>query len=277
MNKHTGLLHKITYEGVSKSSELAHQVNAAVPVVSEMVQDHTKLNFAGPVVFRLVSPRHLIRANKIWMDEELSLLTDHQDDIDIPLNVLRKVAPLFIGGCMRLVWRGLGGQTIRRASGASEVLMVPRALRHLGSKDHHVTAIVAHELVHALQQDAVVNRSAYSVASFKGGANCARRYLAEGHATWATDLTTAELFGEPVTKISDNPSLTVRMQTRLLKKFIPALVDRTPYTDGAKFVRAIVDAGGTDLINQSWTGATTPTRDEIYDPQAWITRIKEQK
>lgn len=46
------------------------------------------------------------------------------------------------------------------------------------------------------------------------------------------------------------------------------------YTDGAAFVRHVVDAVGMSGFNQVWTSPQTlPTRTEITDPGAWIKRM----
>ncbi|WP_055591412.1 zinc-dependent metalloprotease [Peterkaempfera griseoplana] len=45
------------------------------------------------------------------------------------------------------------------------------------------------------------------------------------------------------------------------------------YQDGAAFVRQVVDRVGMEGFNRVWTSPNTlPTRDEIHDPAAWVTR-----
>jgi len=46
------------------------------------------------------------------------------------------------------------------------------------------------------------------------------------------------------------------------------------YQEGAAFVRTVIDQVGMDAFNKVWTSPNTlPTRDEIADPQLWITRV----
>lgn len=270
----TELLHKTIYDGVSKDSEIAHQVHAAVPLVTELIQDYTGLTFKSPVVFRLVSPHHLIRLNKAWISEELSLLDSYQDDIPVALNVARKILPPFIGGCMRLMWRGLAGQNIHRTPGGNEIIIVPRAARHLGMQAEHVTTTIAHELTHALQQDALDDRARHLASVFTSGSKSGRRYVSEGQATWVHELTSAELYGAPITSMAHRPSLALKASRTVVRTVIPALADRKYYTDGHTFVKTVVEAGGRDLVNRAWQSPdNVPTVCEIYDPQSWIDRM----
>jgi len=46
------------------------------------------------------------------------------------------------------------------------------------------------------------------------------------------------------------------------------------YSDGAAFVRAVVDAVGMDGFNRVWaTPQSLPTRAEIHDPHSWVDRV----
>jgi coenzyme F420 biosynthesis associated uncharacterized protein len=46
------------------------------------------------------------------------------------------------------------------------------------------------------------------------------------------------------------------------------------YQDGAAFTRAVVDAVGMDGFNRVWTSPNTlPTKEEIHDPAAWVSRV----
>ena len=46
------------------------------------------------------------------------------------------------------------------------------------------------------------------------------------------------------------------------------------YRDGERFVRGAVDRVGMDGFNQVWASpANLPTKDEIADPAAWVTRV----
>jgi coenzyme F420 biosynthesis associated uncharacterized protein len=46
------------------------------------------------------------------------------------------------------------------------------------------------------------------------------------------------------------------------------------YAEGARFVRAVVDAGGMQTLNRVWSGPELlPDRSEIKDPPAWLRRV----
>jgi putative hydrolase len=47
------------------------------------------------------------------------------------------------------------------------------------------------------------------------------------------------------------------------------------YRDGARFVNAVVEQAGMTGFNRVWTSPNTlPTRSEIADPGAWLTRVR---
>jgi uncharacterized protein (DUF2342 family) len=47
------------------------------------------------------------------------------------------------------------------------------------------------------------------------------------------------------------------------------------YTDGAAFVRQVVDSAGWSGLNAVWAGPESlPSRTELHDPQAWLERVR---
>jgi coenzyme F420 biosynthesis associated uncharacterized protein len=47
------------------------------------------------------------------------------------------------------------------------------------------------------------------------------------------------------------------------------------YTDGAAFVREVVDSAGWSGLNAVWAGPDSlPSRTELHDPQAWLERVR---
>jgi coenzyme F420 biosynthesis associated uncharacterized protein len=61
---------------------------------------------------------------------------------------------------------------------------------------------------------------------------------------------------------------------RLLRKLLGLDAKTRQYVDGSSFVRAVVGKVGLDGFNAIWTGPETlPTKAEIADPAAWITRV----
>ena len=61
---------------------------------------------------------------------------------------------------------------------------------------------------------------------------------------------------------------------RLLRKLLGLEAKMRQYRDGARFVRAAVDAVGMDGFNRVWSSPETlPLPAEIEDPQAWLARV----
>ena len=61
---------------------------------------------------------------------------------------------------------------------------------------------------------------------------------------------------------------------RLLRRLLGLEAKMRQYRDGARFVRAAVDAVGMDGFNQVWASpASLPLPAEIEDPQAWLARV----
>ncbi|WP_243056227.1 zinc-dependent metalloprotease [Nocardioides sp. SR21] len=61
---------------------------------------------------------------------------------------------------------------------------------------------------------------------------------------------------------------------RFLRRALGLDAKMAQYRDGAKFVRAVVDKAGMDEFNAVWAGPENlPSKGEIADPQAWITRV----
>lgn len=61
---------------------------------------------------------------------------------------------------------------------------------------------------------------------------------------------------------------------KVLRRLLGMDAKMRQYRDGAVFVRAVIDAVGTDGFNQVWTSPETlPRATEIADPQAWVARV----
>ncbi len=61
---------------------------------------------------------------------------------------------------------------------------------------------------------------------------------------------------------------------RMMRKLLGLDAKMAQYRDGASFVRHVVDKVGMDDFNAVWTGPETlPSRAEITDPDAWVTRV----
>jgi coenzyme F420 biosynthesis associated uncharacterized protein len=61
---------------------------------------------------------------------------------------------------------------------------------------------------------------------------------------------------------------------RLLRRLLGLDAKMAQYRDGAKFVRAVVDKAGMEEFNAVWARPENlPSKAEIADPQAWVTRV----
>lgn len=66
----------------------------------------------------------------------------------------------------------------------------------------------------------------------------------------------------------------VRARDFVVRKLLGMDAKMAQYRDGAIFVRAVLDAGGWDMLNLVWTGPQTlPTAREIAEPRAWMQRV----
>ncbi len=65
---------------------------------------------------------------------------------------------------------------------------------------------------------------------------------------------------------------------RLVRKLFGLEMKAKQYTEGASFVRSVVDQAGMAGFNRVWTSPNTlPTRAEIAEPQLWLTRVLRSK
>ncbi len=61
---------------------------------------------------------------------------------------------------------------------------------------------------------------------------------------------------------------------RLLRRLLGLEAKMRQYRDGARFVRAAIDAVGMDGFNRVWTSPETlPLPAEIENPAAWLARV----
>ena len=61
---------------------------------------------------------------------------------------------------------------------------------------------------------------------------------------------------------------------RVLRRLLGLDAKMAQYRDGAKFVRAVVDKAGMEEFNAVWARPENlPSKAEIADPQAWVTRV----
>lgn len=100
--------------------------------------------------------------------------------------------------------------------------------------------------------------------------------LLEGHADVVMDgvgpevIPTVETIRQRFGKRREGGSVV----DQLLKRLLGLDAKLKQYRDGARFVRHVVDRVGQDGFNRVWTEpGTLPSRAEVSDPDAWITRV----
>jgi putative hydrolase len=100
--------------------------------------------------------------------------------------------------------------------------------------------------------------------------------LLEGHANVVMDAVDASVV--PTVK-TIRQRFNARSKSRgALEKWVRKLMGldakARQYTDGAKFVRAVVDQIGMEGFNKVWEQAgNLPTEEEIHQPDLWISRM----
>jgi coenzyme F420 biosynthesis associated uncharacterized protein len=66
----------------------------------------------------------------------------------------------------------------------------------------------------------------------------------------------------------------VGVMDKMLRRLLGLDAKMAQYRDGAKFVRTVVDEAGMDGFNAVWAGPDhLPSKAEIHDPAAWMTRV----
>jgi len=104
--------------------------------------------------------------------------------------------------------------------------------------------------------------------------------LLEGHANVVMDAVDASVV--PTVK-TIRQRFNARSKSRgVLENWVRKLMGldakARQYTDGAKFVRAVVDQVGMEGFNQVWEqAANLPTEEEIHQPDLWISRMDQSR
>jgi putative hydrolase len=100
--------------------------------------------------------------------------------------------------------------------------------------------------------------------------------LLEGHANVVMDAVDASIV--PSVK-TIRQRFNARGKDRgVIEKFIRSLLGldakMKQYSDGAKFVRAVVDVAGMEGFNRVWEApANLPTEEEIHNARIWLDRM----
>jgi coenzyme F420 biosynthesis associated uncharacterized protein len=100
--------------------------------------------------------------------------------------------------------------------------------------------------------------------------------LLEGHADVVMDGVGPEVIGsvDEIRKAFNQRRQGVGVLDKLLRRVLGLDAKMAQYRDGAAFVRAVVDTAGMAQFNAVWTQPDhLPSKSEIHDPQAWMTRV----
>jgi coenzyme F420 biosynthesis associated uncharacterized protein len=66
----------------------------------------------------------------------------------------------------------------------------------------------------------------------------------------------------------------IGVMDKMLRRLLGLDAKMAQYRDGAKFVRAVVDKVGMEDFNAVWSSPEElPSKAEIHDPAAWMTRV----
>ncbi len=100
--------------------------------------------------------------------------------------------------------------------------------------------------------------------------------LLEGHADVVMDGVGPEVIPSvaQIREKFDRRRKGVGTLDRLLRRLLGLDQKMAQYRDGAAFVRACIDKVGMDGFNAVWAApGNLPSKDEIHDPDAWVTRV----
>ncbi|WP_341869384.1 zinc-dependent metalloprotease [Nocardioides euryhalodurans] len=100
--------------------------------------------------------------------------------------------------------------------------------------------------------------------------------LLEGHADVVMDGVGPQVIGSvaAIRKKFDQRRQGIGVLDRFLRRMLGLDAKMAQYRDGAKFVRGVVDKVGMAEFNAVWDGpANLPSKAEIADPDAWVSRV----
>jgi coenzyme F420 biosynthesis associated uncharacterized protein len=171
-----------------------------------------------------------------WLREHLrTQITSYVDAIELdPLTMLRRLFGLF--GAAFDAARGKGGE---RELSLIEVMQTPA-------------------------QRAILDRLTAVMS------------LLEGHAEFVMDDVGPQVVPsvEEIRRRFDRRRHDISPFDRVLRQLLGLDAKMRQYSDGAAFVRRVVDRVGIDGLNKAWQSPDTlPTRPEIADPDAWVARV----
>ncbi|MGW1234689.1 hypothetical protein [Streptomyces californicus] len=281
----------IVLDETGRHEELREQVDGVLARVGPLVKPTTSLDLPKLVSFRIVPV-------ETWQSEQAA-------ETARLLREYREVKPFWtrpgialLGTAMLRTFRrisaDMGGVMVMGATqpgpGAdeSQTLLVPEALEHTGvlSDPEYLTQMIVHELVHHAQNRASRHRADWAAHTPKvllRGSGVS--FLEEGHARWADQIITRDLFGAVVD--ADSAPKSDRHKEVAGRKEIARLKPKvSPYTVGRALVASAIDTVGAQKLNAVWSNALLlPNKDEVADavaalaadepalPKLWASRL----
>ncbi|MFI1530790.1 hypothetical protein [Streptomyces griseus] len=271
-----------------RHDELAQQIEEALIRVAPLVTPTTGLDLPDGVNFSIVT----VDTARATMSAATANL----------LHIYRGLVPrwrrpfitLSSAGLLRLQHRRtqvlceflvMAATTTVPETEESVTTVVPEALHHNGilTDNRYLTALVFHELVHQVQNRASRHRENWIANQAMtlldaGGINV----LEEGHAFWADQIVSRELYGTPV-DVRDAP--TSEQYRNLTRSRTRPTVDE--YEAGRLLVASAVETVGLRSFNQIWTDhRMLPTKNEVAEarnalasdrptpPRRWASRLE---
>lgn len=274
-----------------RHEDLRRQVGGILALVAPLVKPTTGLDLPGLVAFRIVPV-------ETWRSEQAA-------ETARLLRAYRELKPFWqrpgialLGTAMLPTFRrlsaDLGGVMVMAATqpgpGAdeSQTLLVPEALEHTGvlSAPEYLTQVIVHELVHHAQNRASRHRAdwaAHTPNTLVRGNGVS--FLEEGHARWADQIITRDLFGTAID--ADSAPKSERYKEVAGRKEIARRRPKLdPYGVGRALVASAIDTAGTQELNAVWSNPLLlPSKDEVADavaalsadeptrPELWASRL----
>ncbi|WP_019061528.1 zinc-dependent metalloprotease [Streptomyces prunicolor] len=264
-------------DDTQRHPDLAERIDQILRRVAPTVSEITGLPLPAKVRFRLLTP-------KAWREEtrqhRMRILARDIADLDLlPAEISAMRLALKLGSFVPvLLWPLVPATTQEAADSQWETTTIPQTLRHCGvlTEEPFLVQVVAHELVHHMQEEAAGGTVWTSFFLPKRGVLASPKSVSaivEGHATWAERQTLKRLFGTAADFREGPKSWRYRLHNRgIVRRFGPS---REAYEQGSRLIAQAVAALGTGLVNQVWKDAThLPTESEIADPPSWIRRIE---
>ncbi|MEV3898091.1 MULTISPECIES: hypothetical protein [Streptomyces] len=282
----------IVLDETGRHEDLREQVGGILALVAPLVKPTTGLDLPGLVSFRIVPV-------ETWQSEQAA-------ETARLLRAYRELMPFWtrpgitlLGTAMLRTFRrisaDMGGVMVMGATqpgpGAddSQTLLVPEALEHTGvlSDPEYLTQVIVHELVHHAQNRASQHRADWAAhtpkALLRGNGVS---FLEEGHARWADQVITRDLFGAACD--ADSAPKSQRYNEVAKRKEITRLKPTVdPYKVGRALVASAIDTVGTQELNAVWSNARLlPSKGEVADavaalaadeptrrPKLWASRL----